>query len=69
MPIVCNELLGRPLLKIYQDTDGFNFSLDSMLLADFASVGAKTAKSVICVPVMRRSPYILRFEQKRISSE
>lgn len=44
MPIVCNELLGRPLLKIYQDTDGFNFSLDSMLLADFASVGAKTAK-------------------------
>ena len=33
MPIVCNELLGRPLLKIYQDTDAFNFSIDSMLLA------------------------------------
>ena len=35
MPIVCNELLGRELLKIYQDTDYFNFSLDSMLLASF----------------------------------
>lgn len=38
MPIVCNELLGRPLLKIYQDTDAFNFSIDSMLLASFASI-------------------------------
>ena len=38
MPLVCNELLGRPLLKIYQDTDSFNFSTDSMLLADFASI-------------------------------
>lgn len=38
MPIVCNELLGRELIKIYQDTDGFNFSIDSMLLADFASI-------------------------------
>ena len=28
MPIVCNELLGRELLKIYQDTDLFNFSID-----------------------------------------
>ena len=35
MSIVCNELLGRELLKIYQDTDYFNFSLDSMLLASF----------------------------------
>lgn len=35
MPIVCNELLGRELLKIYQDTDYFNFSIDSMLLASF----------------------------------
>lgn len=41
MAIVCNELLGRELIKIYQDTDGFNFSLDSMLLADFASITAK----------------------------
>lgn len=45
MPIVCNELLGRELLKIYQDTDGFNFSIDSMILADFASVSVK-AKNI-----------------------
>jgi len=44
MPIVCNELLGRELIKIYQDTDYFNFSLDSMLLASFASVGYKTKR-------------------------
>ena len=42
MPIVCNELLGRELLKIYQDTDCFNFSLDSMLLASFVKIGYKT---------------------------
>ena len=42
--IVCNELLGRPLLKIYQDTDGFNFSIDSMLLADFAPILARTKR-------------------------
>ena len=42
MAIVCNELLGRELIKIYQDTDCFNFSIDSMLLASFASVTAKT---------------------------
>ena len=38
MAIVCNELLGRELLKIYQDPDYFSFSLDSMLLASFASI-------------------------------
>ena len=32
-----NELLGRPLIKIYQDPELFSFSLDSMLLADFAT--------------------------------
>jgi len=38
MAIVCNELLGRELIKIYQDTEAFNFSIDSMLLADFVSI-------------------------------
>ena len=38
MPLVCNELLGRELIKIYQDTDSFNFSIDSMLLAYFVSI-------------------------------
>ena len=41
MPIVCNELLGRELIKIYQDTDAFNFSIDSMLLADFVTISSK----------------------------
>ncbi len=42
MPLVCNELLGRELIKIYQDTDSFNFSIDSMLLASFASITTRT---------------------------
>ncbi|MDE7100597.1 MAG: tRNA1(Val) (adenine(37)-N6)-methyltransferase [Anaeroplasmataceae bacterium] len=42
MTIKCNELLGRPLLKIYQDPDAFQFSIDSMLLADFVSITART---------------------------
>ena len=44
MAIVINELLGRELIKIYQDTDYFNFSLDSMLLASFASIGYRTKR-------------------------
>ncbi len=42
MAIVCNELLGRPLLKIYQDSEAFHFSIDSMLLADFVSIPVRT---------------------------
>ena len=42
MPVVLNELLGRPLLKIYQDTDCFNFSLDSILLANFVTIPKNT---------------------------
>ena len=44
MPIVKNDLLGRPALEIYQDTDGFNFSIDTMLLADFVSITARTKR-------------------------
>lgn len=44
MAIKCNELLGRPLLKIYQDSDAFQFSIDSMLLADFVTITARTKK-------------------------
>lgn len=44
MAIVCNELLGRPLLKIYQDTEAFNFSIDTMILADFVTIGRKVTK-------------------------
>lgn len=43
---VINELLGYPKIKIIQDTDGFNFSLDSMLLASFASI-KKDFKNII----------------------
>lgn len=44
MAIKCNELLGRPLLKIYQDSDAFQFSLDSMLLASFVTISARTKR-------------------------
>ena len=44
MTIVCNELLGRELLKIYQDPEYFSFSLDSMLLASFATILPTTKK-------------------------
>lgn len=39
---VLNELLGYPHIKIYQDPEAFNFSLDSMLLADFATIKPDT---------------------------
>lgn len=39
--IVCNELLSRDLIKIYQDPEYFNFSLDSILLANFVSITAR----------------------------
>ena len=42
--MICNELLGRELIKIYQDPECFSFSLDSMLLASFANISVKTAK-------------------------
>lgn len=42
MPIVKNDLLGRPALEIFQDTDGFNFSIDTMLLADFVTIPTRT---------------------------
>lgn len=37
-----NELLGYPRLKIYQDTEMFSFSIDSILLAHFARLTKKT---------------------------
>lgn len=42
MPIVRNDLLGVPRLSIYQDTEAFNFSIDSMLLSDFVTITART---------------------------
>ncbi len=44
MPIVKNDLLGVPKLSIYQDTEAFNFSIDSMLLADFVTITTRTKK-------------------------
>lgn len=41
-----NELLGRPLLKIYQDPECFNFSIDSIILANFVTI-QKTDKRII----------------------
>lgn len=59
MPLVCNELLGRPLLKIYQDPNSFNFSTDSMLLADFASIPARVKN--ICDLCTGNAPIPLYF--------
>ena len=39
-----NYLLGYRNLKIYQDTDMFNFSLDSVLLPNFVTINKKTKK-------------------------
>lgn len=44
MTIVCNELLGRELIKIYQDPNSFSFSIDSMLLADFVTLNANVKR-------------------------
>lgn len=46
MPVYLNELLGRPLIKIYQDSDSFCFSLDSILLASFATI-TRNCKKVV----------------------
>jgi len=44
--IVVNELLGYPRIKIVQDTEMFHFSIDSMLLANFATINSKTKNIV-----------------------
>lgn len=43
---VINELLGYPKLKIYQDPERFNFSVDSMIVAAFATIKYNT-KNII----------------------
>lgn len=44
--IVKNDLLGYKKYIIYQDTELFSFSTDSMLLASFATINRKTRKIV-----------------------
>ena len=41
---VLNYLLGYKDMKIYQDTEYFNFSLDSVLLANFVTINSKIKK-------------------------
>lgn len=41
---VINYLLGYKDIKIYQDTECFNFSLDSVLLANFVTLNKSTKK-------------------------
>jgi tRNA1(Val) A37 N6-methylase TrmN6 len=41
---VLNDLLGYNNLKIYQDTDWFRFSLDSVLLPNFVTLNKKTKR-------------------------
>lgn len=42
--IVLNDLLNYNNLKIYQDTEMFNFSLDSVLLSNFVKINKSTKK-------------------------
>ncbi len=46
MQVVLNDLLNYNGYKIYQRNDGFNFSLDSILLANFATVN-KQVRSIV----------------------
>ena len=41
---ILNYLLGYEDLKIYQDTDMFHFSLDSVLLPNFVTINKNTKK-------------------------
>ena len=41
---VINYLLGYEKMKIYQNTDMFNFSLDSVLLPNFVTINKKTKR-------------------------
>ena len=41
---VINHLLGYENMKIYQNTDYFNFSLDSVLLPNFVTINKKTKR-------------------------
>ncbi|MGL4949875.1 MAG: tRNA1(Val) (adenine(37)-N6)-methyltransferase [Anaeroplasmataceae bacterium] len=43
---VLNELLSYPCIKIYQNTDYFNFSIDSILLANFVNIKSKYKKII-----------------------
>lgn len=43
---VLNDLVGYKNLKIYQNTDWFSFSLDSILLANFVSINKNVNKIV-----------------------
>lgn len=46
MAEVINDLLGVPGIKIYQDYEMFNFSLDSIILANFVTI--KPKDELIC---------------------
>lgn len=41
---VINDILGYKNRKLYQDTDYFSFSLDSIMLANFATIRLKDSK-------------------------
>ena len=43
---VLNDILGYKNRKIYQDTDCFSFSLDSIMLANFVTIRLKDKRIV-----------------------
>lgn len=42
--VIKNDLLGYPRIDIYQDSEMFHFSIDSILLADFVRIKKNTKK-------------------------
>lgn len=44
MKEILNDLFDYPNLKIYQSIEGFKFSLDSILLAEYVKITSKTKK-------------------------
>ncbi|MFI3252017.1 MAG: tRNA1(Val) (adenine(37)-N6)-methyltransferase [bacterium] len=66
---VLNELLGYPKIKIYQDSDLFSFSIDSLLLADFATINQKVNSIVeLCSGNGAISFYLTLRTSKQITS-
>lgn len=44
MQVILNDLFDYPGMKIYQYVEGFKFSLDSILLAEYVRITSKTTK-------------------------
>ena len=67
--IVKNDLFDYKDRYIYQDTNGFKFSLDSILLAEFAKKDAKNKKEIIdaCAGNMASSLILSKYTKSKLT--